>query len=471
MSKVNTKPEWIGEELQTVDLKDKRLDQRMGVVLDELSRRPQASPRAACSGYAEWMATQRFFDNEKVGPAQVMAPHHDATLQRMAQYRRVLCLQDTSELDFSGRQEIEGAGYLDSPHSQGFYLHPLVVVTEERLCLGSLWAKFYHRPELGIRQTRKQRPIQDKESVRWLEGYRQACAAAQQLPETQVISVQDAEGDIYEALLEVQKAGPDQPRRAEHITRAAQDRRTDSTEGLLWAELLASPLLGRVSFDLPKRGERAARKVTLEIHAKKVTLRAPARPKGQRMPDLKVGAVLAREVDAPPGAGPVEWLLLTSLPVNTFEEAVQVMKWYTCRWEIEIFFKVFKSGCQVERLQLKEAERLLPAFALYMIIAWRILYLTMLGRATPEMSCAAVLEEAEWKAVWVVTQKKAPPAQPPHLAQMIKLIAELGGHKGRKSEGPPGPKTMWEGLRRVFDLALAWNTFGPEINHTYARHV
>ena len=471
MKEVNSQPEWIRDELHSVDLGDKRLDRRMGVVLDELSQRPQASPRAACSGYAEWMATQRFFDNDKVGAGQVMAPHRDATLQRMAQYRRVLCLQDTSELDFSGRQEIEGAGCLENAYSQGFYLHPLVVVTEERLCLGSLWAKFYSRAKLGLRQTCKQRPIEDKESVRWLEGYRQACAAARQLPQTQLISVQDAEGDIYEVLLEVQAAGQSQGRRAEHITRAAQDRRTDSTQGRLWAELSASPVLGRVNLDLPKRGDRAARKLTLEVQAKEVTLRPPARPKGKQMPELKVGAVLAREVDAPPGAEPLEWLLLTSLPVGTYEEALQVVKWYTCRWEIEIFFRVFKSGCQVERLQLKETERLLPAFALYLIIAWRLLYLTMLGRATPELSCAAVLEEAEWKAVWAVTRKKAPPAQPPHLAEMIKLIAQLGGHKGRKGESPPGPKTMWEGLRRVFDLALAWNTFGPEVNHAYGGFV
>jgi hypothetical protein len=270
---------------------------------------------------------------------------------------------------------------------------------------------------------------------------------------------------VYEALWEVSQAGQGQTPRAEHITRAGQDRRTDSSQGRLWAELSASPVLGRVSFELPKRGERAARRVTLEVRAKAVTLRAPARPKDQRLPDLRLGAVLVREVDAPPGAEPVEWLLLTSLPVGTFAEAVAVIEWYTCRWEIEVFFRVLKSGCQVERLQLKEAGRLFPAFAVYLIIAWRLLYLTRLGRVTPQLSCAAVLEEAAWKAVWVVTKQQAPPAQPPPLAEMIQLIAQLGGYKARKGEGPPGPKTMWEGLRRVFDLARAWNAFGPEVNH------
>jgi hypothetical protein len=414
------------------------------------------------------VATFRFFDNDKVDQEKVLAPHRDATLTRMKAYPRVLAIQDTSELDFSGRAEIKGAGFLEGPYSQGFYLHPLVVVTEERLCLGSLWAKIYARPERGIRDTRKQRSFEQKESVRWLEGYQQACAAARQLAQTQVICVDDAEGDIYEVLLAAAQQAKGSERRAEYITRAAQDRRTDSTAGKLWAELSATTVLGQVQFDLPKRGERAARKVTLEVHAKPVTLRPPYRPKDQRLPTLKLWAVLAREVQTPSGAEPVEWLLLSSLPVESFEEAVQVIKWYTCRWEVEIFFKVFKTGCKVEKLQFTDEDRLRPAFALYMITAWRILYLTMLGRTTPEMSCAAVMEEAEWKSVWAVSCRTPVPGQPPRLAEMVGLIAKLGGYKGCKAEGPPGPKAMWEGLRRVFDLALAWRTFGPGATHALA---
>ncbi len=459
--------EWIKEELQTVDLGDERLDKRMGQVLEELSQRPEASPRAASPGYKEMMATYRFFDNPKVGQEQVLRPHRDATLKRMEQYPRVLALQDTTELDYSGRQEIKGAGYLEGAYSQGFYLHPLVMVTEQRLCLGSFWTKLYARPQRGIKGRRKQRPFEQKESVRWLEGYQQACVAAGQLPHTQVICVSDAEGDIYEVLLSAHGPGQEPPRRAEHITRAAQDRRTGSTEGKLWSELSASPVLGEVELLLPRRREQPARKARLELHAKQVRLQPPYRPKGQALPELTVWAVLAQEVEPPPGAEPVEWLLLSSLPVEDFETALQILQWYACRWEVEIFFRVFKVGCQVERLQFKDQERFRPALALYLIIAWRILYLTMLGRAAPQLSCAAVLEEAEWKSVWVVSKRSPVPVQPPPLAEMIRLIARLGGYKGRKEEGPPGPKVMWEGLRRTFDLAVAWNTFGPGANPPY----
>jgi hypothetical protein len=341
-------------------------------------------------------------------------------------------------------------------------------VTEERLALGTVWAKIWARGSLGQRASRKQRPFEQKESVRWREGYEQACEVARQCPQTQIIAVSDAESDIYEVLLagaplsaSADPAAPTPQKRAECIIRAARDRRTHSTEGKLWAELLASPVLGQVSFDLPKREEREARKVTLDVHAKAVGLRAPYRCKEGQLPDLQVWAVLAVESNPPAGVQPVEWLLLSTLPVPDFAMAAQIIQWYTCRWEIEVFFKVFKVGCKVEDLQLRDFQRFKPAWALYLIIAWRILYVTMLGRTAPQMSCAGVFEEAEWKAVWVVTKRQPPPLPPPSLGDVIYLIATLGGFKGRKGDGEPGPKVMWEGLKRAFDLALAWNSFGP----------
>ncbi|MDB6065290.1 MAG: transposase [Pedosphaera sp.] len=457
---------WIQEELSTVDLGDQRLNQRMGLVLDELSQHPEASVCAATSGHNEMVGAYRFFNHPDIDERQVLAPHRDATLQRMKQQSRVLLIQDTTQLDFSGREPIKGAGYLDGEFSQGFFLHPLLAVTEQRLCLGTLWGKIYARPERGVRGTRRRRAIADKESVRWLEGYRQACAVARQLPQTQIICVQDAESDIYEVVAAAESAAAGAVR-AEYVIRAAQDRRTTAEEGRLWAAMAASPVLGQKSFDLPRRPGRPARKVTADLHAQALTLRPPHRPREQQLPELKLWAVLARETEPPAGAEAVEWLLLTSVPVPDLAAALQVLHWYACRWEIEIFFKVFKAGCRVERLQFIEDTRLRPAFALYLIVAWRILYLTRLGRATPPLSCAAVLAESEWKSVWAVTQRTPVPATPPTLPVLIRLIAKLGGYKGRKGDGDPGPQTMWQGLMRVFDLALGWNTLGPGATHDY----
>jgi hypothetical protein len=376
----------------------------------------------------------------------------------------VFVVQDTSEADFTGRDPIPGAGFLEGEHSQGFYLHPLIALSEERLCLGSLWVKIWARPEYGIKKTRVSRPIEEKESFRWLQGYWEACKVARQLPGTQVISISDAEGDTYAHL--AARDLEEEPR-SDYIIRACQDRRTDSFTENLWSKALSSPKLGEIEVSVSKHDKTPARTAQLTVQAGEVTLWPPERgPEEQQLP-VTIRFVLAREPHPPKGVEPIEWLLLTTLPVTDFEGALKVLKYYTCRWEIEIFFRVLKTGCQIERLQLANAERLRPAFALYMIVTWRILYLTMLGRSDPDLPCDIVLDESEWKSVWVVTQKKALPKKPPGLQLLVRLIATLGGFKGRKSDGEPGPKVMWEGLGRVHDLSLAWDTFGPNAARAY----
>ena len=186
----------------------------------------------------------------------------------------------------------------------------------------------------------------------------------------------------------------------------------------------------------------------------RVTLKAPARP-DRVLEDVTVTALLATETNPPTGEEPLQWLLLTNLTVDTAEQALEKLSWYLCRWQIEVYFKVLKSGCRIEQLQLEKRERLEPALGFYMIIAWRVLYLTMLGRDCPEMPCDAVFADEEWKAVYLVTQHKAPPDEPPSLDTMVRMIASLGGFLNRKNDGFPGPKTLWIGLQRAADFVLA----------------
>ena len=132
------------------------------------------------------------------------------------------------------------------------------------------------------------------------------------------------------------------------------------------------------------------------------------------------------------------------------------------RWEIEVFHRVLKSGCRVEKLQLKKAERLKPALALYMIVAWRILYLMKLGRQCPELPCDWGFVEAEWKSLDKVVHGRNAPETKPTLGQMVKMVASFGGYLGRKSDGPPGPESIWKGLNALHYITLAWETFGPD---------
>jgi len=199
---------------------------------------------------------------------------------------------------------------------------------------------------------------------------------------------------------------------------------------------------------------------TVTVRSGSVLLRPPAR-KGCKLPAVQVNAVLLAEEGPPAGEEPIVWLLLTSLPVETFTQACQVAEYYCCRWELEIYFRILKSGCKVEELQLEQESRMQAALALYLIVAWRVQFVVMMGREYPDMSCEAVLSEAEWKSVYEIVTGKPAPRKPPPLATMVEMIGQLGGYLGRKHDGPPGPKAMWIGLQRLRDFAQAWDSFGP----------
>jgi len=186
---------------------------------------------------------------------------------------------------------------------------------------------------------------------------------------------------------------------------------------------------------------------------------------------VTVNAVLVSEADPPPGDEPVEWLLLTSLPVDDVEQVRQVVQFYCVRWMIEVFFRVLKSGCRVEERRFEHIDRLLACLAVYIVAAWRTLYVCRLGRGCPEMSCEAVFEAAEWKSVWKVVQRQDPPRKPPPLGMMVRLVAQLGGYVNRKRTDQPGPQTVWIGLQRMHDFALCWQLFGPEAKNQFSTCV
>lgn len=466
---------WTEEEMGPIDLGDERLDRRGKVLLDRFAAEPEASIPAACHGWDETQAAYRFFDNPKVDGQKVLLPHRQATLARMRREPVVLLVQDTTELDYTRPGEvIEGAGPLNYEGRIGFLDHSQVAFTPQRLCLGVVDAQIWGRSfeEFGKGQERKHEPIETKESFRWLEGYRLACQIAGEIPPTKVISVCDREADIYELFLEATR----QPRfsRAEWIVRARENRslpQRDPQAGpnvhhKLFETMFQAPLLSQRVLRLCRTPKRAAREAVVEIRAQAVTLKAPYR-RDEKLPEVTVHAILVREIDPPADVEAVEWLLLTSLSIDTLEQVLQAIEYYTCRFQIEVFFRVLKTGCKVEHLQLETQERLEPCLMLYKIVSWRVLYLTMLGRECPQLPCDLIFAEEEWKSVWVISTQSAPPKQAPTLERFLTMLAGLGGYLGRKHDGPPGPQTLWIGIRRMTDFALAWTTFGPERVTTY----
>lgn len=473
---------WVMDEIKMADLGDKRLDNRLGEVLSQLGEHPAASIPAACGGKSEMTAAYRFFNNEKATFASVVAPHTEATRHRVAQQAVVLLVQDTTEVDLTRpEQQVEGAGPLDGGSRWGALLHPLHAFTPDGTPLGTLHAEAWVREEemSNASMSRAQRaaiPIEEKESHRWLEMIRRAGEEASRCPSTQLICVADSEADIYEVLVESTR----EPCRVDWIVRAAQDRALAGEDGepaagkSLREQVLGQPVLfthtihvrgrkAKVACETRgRRQPRESRKAQVEVRAARVTLRPPRR-RDRKLPPVTVNVVLVREVDPPKDDEPVEWLLLTSLPVDSVEQVRQVIQYYCVRWMIEVLFRVLKSGCRVEKRRFEHIDRLLPCLAVYLIVAWRTLYVCRLGRSCPDITCEAIFEPAEWKSVWKVTRRSDPPREPPSLGQMVRLVAQLGGYVDRKGSGPPGAQTIWIGLQRMHDFALCWELFGPEV--------
>ena len=473
---------WVMDEMKTADLKDRRLNNRLREVLSKLGGRPTAIIPAACGGHAEMTAAYRLFDNEKATFETILQPHIEATRQRIAPHPVVLLVQDTSEIDVTRpEQQVEGAGPLDGGSRWGALLHPLHAFTPDGTPLGTMHAMAWVRDtadESCASLSRGQRaaiPIEEKESYRWVDALRRSGEEAQHCPSTQLVCVADSEADIYELLAE----GTAEPHRVDWIVRACQNRalqgKNDPEAGDKYVRerVLAQPVLfthtvqvrgrkAKVACETRgRRQPRLSREAEMEVRATRVTLRPPWRP-DRKLPEVTVNVVLVREVNPPEDDEAVEWLLLTSLPVDDVEHVRQVIQYYCVRWMIEVLFRVLKSGCRVEERRFEHIHRLLPCLAVYLIVAWRTLYVCRLGRGCPNISCEAVFEPAEWKSVWKVIHRTAPPGVPPRLGQMVRLVAQLGGYVNRKRGDPPGPQTVWIGLQRMHDFALCWRLFGPD---------
>lgn len=468
--------EWISEELEGCELGDLRLVKRLKTILSRMWQSPLATITAACRGFAEVMAASRFFRNEKVSQAQILAPHQEATLVRVSQHRQVLYIQDTTELDFTSKKKLKGTGPLSNLERRGFFAHNELVVSPERLPLGLWHTSIQARDdqEHGKAEHRKQRPIQEKESYRWLEGYRRGCELAELVPQSQVVVCADSEADIYEIFALHQKRFNTGQTVAQWLIRAKHDRclllaQAAGAKVKITQQLEQSPVLGQIRFSICAKEQtrkvkggggtrtliRSKREVRQQIRAIEVTLRPPYRPE-LKLPPVSLFIVQAVEIEPPGDQEPINWILLTSLECRRAEQALQVLELYLCRWQIEVFHRVLKTGCRVEELQLREAEPIQLAILLYMIVAWRVLYVMYLGRQCPDLPCSVVFEEAEWHSSWVIAKGGSPPKEPPSLNEMIRLIASFGGFLARKSDGHPGAQTLWTGLCRVQDFAFCW---------------
>jgi hypothetical protein len=440
---------WAEEEFGAAELGDVRRTARLVQLASALGAQPQASLPQATEDPAMLKAAYRFFGSHYVGADAVLASHVASTQRRMQAVPLVLAVQDTSLLDYSHYPETEGLGPLASPKQQGLLVHTTLALTPEHVPLGLLQQQVWARdPTVRREQDHKTRPLEEKESQKWLRSLEAVIAARAACPETHFVSVGDREADVYDLFLLQRPAGVDL------LIRAAQDRKVEGPESYLWSAMASAPIAATLEVQLGERGKQPARMAELTVRWREVTLRPPKSRAKERLPSVRVWAVWTIERNPPPGATPVEWLLLTTMPITTTDEALERLAWYAARWGIEVWHKVLKSGCQIEQKQLGTAYRLKTCLTLYSVIAWRILYATMLARAVPEAPCTVLLDDDEWQGLYCRIHKVAiAPAKPPSLRQAVRWIGQLGGFQGRKSDGEPGIKAMWNGFQRLIDIA------------------
>jgi hypothetical protein len=447
--------DWAEEEFGGAELGDQRRVKRLEEIARDFYARPEGSVPQACQSRAKTKAVYRFFDNRNISMKKILAPHYESTLGRIRKEKVVLAVQDTTSLNYSAHPATENLGFIGSAKDGpiGLLVHDTMAFTLEGTPLGLLdvqsWAR--NPADFGKKHERHKLPIEQKESNKWLKSFASVQAAQKRCQDTLLVSVGDREADIYELF----HAALSDPHGPKLLVRASQNRILSEEQDKLMEYVAGQPSSGKQVVAVPRKGKQRAREAVLEIRYTEVRLKAPASKAGGK--DISIWAVLAQEVEAPQGVTPLKWLLLTTIEVHSFEQAVEMLSWYCIRWGIEVYHKTLKSGCKIEERQLGNADRIEACLSIDMVIAWRIYHLTKLGREIPNVPCTVFFEEAEWKAlVAYKTKNPIPPKKTPTLREAMRMVASLGGFLGRKSDGEPGTKSLWLGLQQLDVMTAMW---------------
>lgn len=446
---------WSAAEFAGLALGDQRLNARLIATATQLAAQPTAPINQACGDWAAAKGAYRLFQNPKVTAAEVLAPHQARTRARMRGHALVLAVQDTTYLDYTAHPQTTGLGPIgtEAQNLRGLVMHSTEVLTPAGLPLGLLTQTIWARPTAAPQTDHKQRPIEEKESYKWLQALETTVALAP--AGVKVVTVCDREADVYELFV---RAGE---LHTGLLVRAAQDRAlAEPAMAQLWARVAAAAVAGELVVHVPAQDTKPARVARVTVRYRPVWLKPPRRPRQPGRPPLprvRVTAILVQEVNPPADVTPLEWLLLTTEPVQSFADAVERVRWYRCRWQIEVFHKVLKSGCGVEHCRLDTADRLIRYLTVVSIIAWRLHWLTQLSRQQPELPCTVLLADHEWRALYAtIHHTTTPPAQVPTVRQVTHWLAQLGGFLGRTGDGEPGVTVIWRGWQRLHDISSTW---------------
>ena len=484
---------WAQNELGTASLGDARLTRRLVTIAQTKGSQPGSSfleiiqgDRAAAAGY------YRFVDapNEsEIDMESILASHRKRTLGRIKGAKRVLCLHDTTDINYSTLLACKGLGIIGKnqtgTESQGLSLHSSYAVSaEDGVPLGlwdwHCWAKEPKKKkdtdskgkERSKANARMHTPIEQKDSYRWISNLETCMKRDEDLGETQVIHIMDREGDFFELFSRWEQApGNDQLIvRAQHNRsmssakarkRMSERKDKDFLEGdKIFNAILNDPAKGAIEVEVPRKSQRAKkgnksasekqpkRQATLSLRWMKVSINPPEIGSAKDQPPVEMWLLDAREENPPEGVSPLNWKILTSIPITDIEEAEEVLIFYAKRWRIEDWHRILKTCCRVDEPAHQDAECLKRLIAINMVVAWRIHLMTLLGREVPELEMEVLFSDLEIKvmAKYCESQKR-PMAK--NLGEAVLLVATLGGYLARKHDPPPGAEILWRGSRKL----------------------
>lgn len=440
---------WIYEEFKNLAINCGRTINRFIQTMITLSKKPNESIAAASKDRAEAKAIYRLLQNAKLTEEVVLSSHRKQTIQNIIESGEdiIFSVQDTSDISYTNLKATTGLGeYGGEERSKGLKVHTTIAVTPTGVIKGILDQKIWVRDpaERGKRKTRLKRPIEQKESYKWLEAMDQS---NKRIPQrVKVINICDREADQFEFFYKAIKENKF------FLVRAMHNRALD--EGKLFDKVHNEKVAGEFIVEIPRdtRRNNKKRNARLEVKYAKIVIPVPLKRQNKFSKEefLEINLVLAKEKDGPKGIEPIEWYLVTNVEIASFDEAVEKIKWYTQRWKIERFHYILKSGCKIEELQEEDAAQLKKLILMYSIIAARILCITYLARQEPDSSCEVMFQEEEWKVLYRIANKTPyTPQEAPTMKEAVSYIAKLGGFLGRNGDGDPGVKVVWRGLKEL----------------------
>lgn len=463
----STSPDtWVDDELNDCDFKDERLGKRFRALLAQLSSSPGDSIPLVCQDWANTKAAYRFFDNDRVSEAEILSGHFQATRDRAsATSGPILVMHDTTEFTYK-REDIEAVGktriniagaYRDGmPRYMtacGILMHSSLAVTTEGLPLGLTAIKFWSRKKFKGANALKKKinptrvPIEEKESIRWLENLKQSTALLA-VPQ-RCVHIGNRESDIYELFCAAQDAG------TQFLLRTCVDRLTGDGDHTIATEMAEVDCKGLHRIEVRDRHGNTSDAI-LELKFRRILVQPPLYKQG-RYPALELTVLHATERGKPRDREPIDWKLITNLPVTSRTAAIEKLQWYALRWKIETFHKILKSGCQAEQSKLRTAERLVNLLATFCILSWRIFWLTMLNRSTQKAKATLAFTPLEIDILnRLAPERQAGSSRSPTLQSCLIQLARLGGYLNRASDPPPGNIVIWRGMSRLTDIAIGF---------------